>query len=92
MKTNPEVGLEAAIFLRKRNSSLIEFFCFENLQRLKFLSEFIIYQVAERFVCCKRFLVKKIEGIKNEYTGISSHKYCIINQYHRKFKVFNFNI
>jgi len=30
-KDNHKVGLEAAIFLRKRNSSLIEFFCLENV-------------------------------------------------------------
>ena len=30
-KDSYKVGLEAAIFLRKRNSSLIEFFYFENL-------------------------------------------------------------
>jgi len=32
---NHKVGLEAAIFLRKRNSSLIEFVCLINLLRLK---------------------------------------------------------
>jgi len=35
-----KVGLEAAIFLRKRNSSLIEFICLKNLYRLlKLISE-----------------------------------------------------
>jgi len=33
-KDNFEVGLEAAIFLRKRSSSLIKFICLENLKRL----------------------------------------------------------
>jgi len=36
---NHEVGLEAAIFLRKRNSSLTELLYLENLKRLKFFPE-----------------------------------------------------
>jgi len=36
VKDNQEMGLEAAIFLRKRNSSMIEFICIENLKRLSY--------------------------------------------------------
>ena len=36
---NYKVGLEAAIFLRKRNSSLIELTSLEDVNRLKILTE-----------------------------------------------------
>ena len=51
-KDNHEVGLEAAIFLRKRNSSLTEFFCLENLKRLKFFPESV--KVGSRTFCRPR--------------------------------------
>lgn len=46
---NHEVGLEAAIFLRKRNSSLTELFCLENLKRLKFFPESV--KIGSRTFC-----------------------------------------
>ena len=36
---NQDVGLEAAIIQRKRNSSLVESFCAENVTGLKSLTE-----------------------------------------------------
>ena len=36
---NQEVGLEAAIFERKRNSSLVKWFCAENTTGLKHITE-----------------------------------------------------
>ena len=71
-KDNYNVGLEAAIFLRKRNSSLIQFFCFENVQRLKLLTETVNILVAERSVNQLRYFEKSIGDIWSEYTGISS--------------------
>ena len=36
---NQEVGLEAAILERKRNSSLVKWFCAENITGLKHVTE-----------------------------------------------------
>jgi len=45
--------LEAAILLRKRNSSLIDLFCVVNVLRLKLITELINFNkmIAEYFVC-----------------------------------------
>ena len=40
-KDSPKVGLEAAIFLRKRNSSFTEFFCVIDVTRLKLTPELV---------------------------------------------------
>ena len=51
-----EVGLEAAILERVRNSSLVESFCADNVVGLKHTAEaaaITCYWVGERRACCE---------------------------------------
>ena len=43
---NQEVGLEAAILERKRNSSLVKWFCAENVTGLKYITEAVGFMLA----------------------------------------------
>ena len=53
-----EVGLEAAILERVRNSSLVEWFCADNVVGLKYTAEAaaktrMCFWVGERRACCE---------------------------------------
>ena len=73
-----EVGLEAAILQRKRNSSLIESSCAEDVTGLSQLPKLRICTqvqvVGERSVSLRRCLVKDAGGIRSANADMSSDK------------------
>ena len=74
-----EVGLEAAILQRKRNSSLIESSCAEDVTGLKLCTEAADIRknmVGERSVSLRRCLVRDAGGIGSANADMSSDKGC----------------
>ena len=74
-----EVGLEAAILQRKRNSSLIESSCAEDVTGLKLCTEAADvrkHMVGERSVGLRRCLEKDAGDIRSANADMSSDKAC----------------
>ena len=72
-----DVGLEAAIIKRKRNSSLVEWHCAENLAGLKHYTEATESckgLVGEHSVDLRRCAVRHAGGDRRDNAGISSAK------------------
>ena len=67
---NQEVGLEAAILERVRNSSLVEWFCADNVVGLKHTAEaaayvhFVCVWVGERRACCEALPEGGVECVR----------------------------
>ena len=71
------MGLEAAILQRKRNSSLVKFFCAKNLSGLKSDTEgenlqFLLGVVGECSDCIEALVVRQGGAIRSKNAGISS--------------------
>ena len=74
---NQEVGLEAATLLRKRNSSLVEWVCAENVTGLKHGTEATDWRlkapvVGEHWVSLRRSTARTAGDIPRDYADMSS--------------------
>src|SRR5690554_7144233 len=71
-----EVGLEAAILERKRNSSLVESACAEDVTGLKLVTEaaaaYSVCGVGERSVSLRRCVEKHAGGIRSANADMSN--------------------